>query len=389
LPPIDFGKKSMKILTITSNDIGISYGPAIHYLELWNEVAVLDPALEIVGIAPSWTGKKPIAEPKFRLHSISVPALGLLRQLVYDFFVGMALPFLVGRYDAIYIRVSNWHFFQIIALYFSRAKYIVELNGLALDDAKSARRGRVRTYLFESQERWLINNAALSICVSDGIERTVKRRCEPRGQVVTIPNGVASAFFDSTRSERVGLVPIKIAYVGTFTAWDGAAQIVQMASYFPDVKFLMVGDGAGKADLEAAAPANVDFLGRLEYNALPEFYQKVDAGIVLYEFERHRNVKASSLKTLEYVASGLPVFSTAINGQQFIEEYGVGLLLQENESLTEKFSTFLTQLGNYRAKHAELGARLRDVHGWTGVAKKTVEHIRVQRFRLASLKQFM
>jgi hypothetical protein len=35
-------REKLKVLTITSNDLGLPWGPAIHYLELWNEVYRID-----------------------------------------------------------------------------------------------------------------------------------------------------------------------------------------------------------------------------------------------------------------------------------------------------------------------------------------------------------
>lgn len=365
----------MKILSITSNDLGISWGPAIHYLELWNEI-VDNSDFEVTGIAPSWTLNESIVKTNFSLKGFPIPNVRGLRQLIYDLKVFKYLIFNYKKHDLIYIRLSHWHLFQILFLQATNKSFVLELNGLSKEDSKSSKKSKLSSYIIEFQEKWLVENSRLNICVSEGIENTIKQRYKKDINSITIANGVASRFFRKNNNKNKISPQLKVGYVGTFTSWDGAADISKLARYFPNINFIMVGHGDLKAEIQESAPENVIFTGKLDYSQLPEFYASIDAAIVLYEFERHRNVKVSSLKTLEYVASSLPIFSTNINGQEFIRENGFGLLIEEEGNLVESFDKFINSLDDYKNTYKFLDYNLVDVFGWKKTALKTIQAIK-------------
>ena len=158
----------------------------------------------------------------------------------------------------------------------------------------------------------------------------------------TIYNGVGRRFFEECAQGK-DLKKTNVIYIGTYTPWDGAELIPELARQFPYIQFVMVGDGQRREKIKSLAPENVMFYGFVPYDQLTEYYQKADAGIVLYEYERHQKVETSSLKTLEYIASGLPVFSTDIPGQTFIKKHQLGILCQESD-VVDSFQIFLLQL---------------------------------------------
>ena len=362
-----------KILTITSNDLGISWGPAIHYLELWNEYSALLGAPSVVGLAPSWTGNEPIIAPKFNLKQVKVPNIGKFRQIIFDFVAFWYLVIFGRQFQLIYVRASHWHLLQILYLKLSGKQFLIELNGLAKDDSISARKINWVMHLVCWQERWFCENANQIICVSNGIERTVRREYAVKGKTITIRNGVASQFF---LSGRMTVSEVKtIIYVGTFTPWDGAEKIKDIAVAHPEIDFLMVGDGPGRVSVQKGAPSNMTFTGMVNYADLPNLYASADAAIVIYEFERHRNVELSSIKTLEYLASRLPVFSTDVPGQGVINNLGFGYLVREGESLIGGFERFLSRFSDY--KETLLRAEgLESTIGWRRTAMETLESMK-------------
>jgi glycosyltransferase involved in cell wall biosynthesis len=368
-------KKCLDVLTVTSNDLGISWGPAIHYLELWNEAVQLKGApIRIQGIAPSWTGRCTIRDPAFPLKIIKVPSIRRFRQVFYDVVLSISTLARMTRVDVVYIRLSHWHLFIIFLLMISKKFFVVELNGLALEDSRSSRNKKIISWLVSRQEKWLVENADVNICVSNGIKRSISARYNLKGRSFTVLNGVSEQFFKKESSSE-NLVPInklKILYVGTFTPWDGAGDIIDLAEHFPEVDFLMVGDGDLRGAMEKNAPANVAFLGKVEYSALPDIYKKAHAGIVLYEFERHRNVEVSSIKTLEYVASELPVFTTDVPGQEFIKQEKIGYLLGESECLIKAFSDFIKDIALYKESYTGKKEKFKSQFGWRRTARETI-----------------
>lgn len=332
--------------------------------------------MEIDGIAPSWTGAPPIKKPNFTLLSIKIPNIASWRQIIFDILVALRLIRVGKKYDLIYIRLCSWHFAQILAIKIIKRPFVVELNGLTKEDSESGKRSGISAALINFQEKWLVQNSALCICVSDGIEREVNKRYRLKGETTTIQNGVAEQFFKIQRRSRNEPHQLTVIYVGTFTPWDGAREIVNLARQFPSLRFLIVGDGVARAEIQKHAPGNVVFLGQINYKKLPEIYKTADCGVVLYEFERHKNVKVSSLKTLEYVASQLPVFTTNINGQKYIEDEGFGALLHEEDNLEEQFSKFVKNIETYNENYLRKQQLLPGRYGWQFTAMKTIDEIR-------------
>jgi glycosyltransferase involved in cell wall biosynthesis len=366
----------MKIITITYNDLGISYGPAIHFLELWNSVSAIGAGVEVEGLSPSWTARRPILAARFKLRQVRVPNVGTIRQVIYDWRVALRLLWQAAATDVIYLRLSQFHFFTTLVLKFKKNVTFLEVNGLLVDDAISANRGALFKSFVQWQERALMRRADGIVSVSKGISDVIRQAYRPAGALITLRNGVGEQFFDdlpSRRSNATGRP--KVIYVGTFTPWDGAERLMDLAQAFPGVDFLLVGDGPGRLRLQRNAPPNVSFEGQVSYPELPRYYSQADAGVVLYEVKRHQRVELSSLKTLEYVASGLPVFSTNVPGQEFVAQLGCGVLASE-EQLFADFQSFLGLLPVLRAKAQSAREEVRRRYSWENVADLTVQAVR-------------
>lgn len=361
----------MKIITITYNDLGISWGPAIHYLELWNGVSAIRPSTKLCGYFPSWTKYNPIIKPAFELKKICVPDIPLIRQIVYDLALAIILALRTQKSDLIYVRLSQFHLFSTIVLTIKKNALFLELNGLLVDDATSARRSALLISFVKWQEKILVKRAQGIICVSQGIADSISEMYSPVASVVTLNNGVGSIFFDQHGMQRQASDPIQILYVGTFTPWDGAIHIPVLAKKYPDVNFKLIGDGPGRHDVEALATSNMQFLGQIPYSELPGYYKNSDAGIVLYESERHQRVQLSSLKTLEYLASSLPVFTTDVPGQEFVAQLGCGMLANIDR-IEEDFLSFLQDLPKYRQKCIDTQEYIKKRYSWEHVAQVTL-----------------
>ncbi|MFO1496838.1 MAG: glycosyltransferase [Verrucomicrobiota bacterium] len=160
-----------------------------------------------------------------------------------------------------------------------------------------------------------------------------------------------------------------------FLGWSHFHSCFWLAT-FHRVKFVIIGDGQARAAIQQQAPENVVFRGWVPYAELPSQYQQADAAFVLYEFDRHRTVGLSSLKTLEYAASGLPIFSTRAKGQEFIEANGYGYLVAEEEDVTSAFKIFLAKLSEYKANLLRDQERIRYEGSWDRAANETLKALR-------------
>lgn len=359
--------RNPKVLTLSSNDQGISWGPAIHYLELWNEVAKFE-ACDVSGHVPSWTKNEPIIEPLFHLRQWPVPNIRGLRQVVWDFYCFAIILFC--RYDVLYLRISNFHVLTWLGIKIRSPVLAIELNGLAGPDQKSAKASLIKRFITGFFERHLIKAAKYCFSVSESIKSFAESQA-PHATHVLVDNGVSEKFFKARSTVRSKGDNIQVIYVGTFTPWDGAADIIDLAGIINNVDFLMVGDGVLRESLQKRSTQNVTFAGWVPYSELPSFYALSDVAIVLYEKERHQEVTVSSLKTREYIASGLPVFSTKVAGQEFIAEKGYGQLCEKPS--VDLFMGFLREKGRFEENLRKDKNALREQFSWSSVAKKTIK----------------
>ena len=104
---------------------------------------------------------------------------------------------------------------------------------------------------------------------------------------------------------------------------------------------------SSKPTVKRVSPPNVEFVGSVPYIRLAGYHQRAEAGIVLYEEARHRTVELSSMKLLEYMACGPPVFSTDVAGQELIRENQIGQF-GRRETMSSEFGLFLKQLEGYK-----------------------------------------
>lgn len=354
---------TQKLNTYTFNDVGISYGPSVHFLELWNSFQNLySEQYTVKGFYPSWTQKSIITPTSFEVKKINVPNIPLFRQLITDIFFAYYL--IQNRKEINYIRLSNFGFFLLIAIKIFNIKYYLELNGIIAKDNLSAGKGKFYTLLSNFQEKFLIKKAVACISVSDGITEFAKSiGCK---EVITLANGISTDFFKLPQKEKI---TNDIVYVGTFTPWDGAIHIVELAKQNPNIQFHMIGEGPHRKLVEEKAPPNMKFYGYRLYHELKSIYQNYDAGIVLYPIARN-DMKLSSLKTLEYIASGLPVFTTRVPGQEFIEDNQIGIC-SELENVNEQFLKFIENLATFKENISLYRKENMNQLSWNRVALET------------------
>ncbi len=355
-----------RILTITYSNLDRTDGPVIHYMELWNSfVRQFGSEFEVVG-AGCITNRSSafLLKNEFPVYTVSSAYPRPLRLLIQDLY--FTYKILSHRKDIIYLRTGNNMCFSVLAARLLRTQLYTEYNGIASMDAASNRKGALFTKFVAAMEKLAIRGSRGCIAVSTGIEMYLTDRGAKR--TTRIQNGVSPSFFEVESANKHA--PTSVVYVGTFTPWDGAVNIVSLAAKFPAVNFHLVGDGLLRKSVEKAVRSdNVHFHGFVSYSDLPIVYSQHDAGIILYEVERN-SMELSSLKTLEYLASGLPIFSTRVPGQEFIEKAGIGML-STMESIETRFSEFLLELPALKQRVDEYRKGAGKGYSWDRAAVET------------------
>lgn len=186
--------------------------------------------------------------------------------------------------------------------------HVVELNAPLVDEAR-----RYRTLDRPEQaaedEAAVLQSAALVLAVTSPLADYASSKGARRVQV--LPNAVAlDRFPDHPRSRQPADQP-RAVLAGTLRPWHGVATLASawrlLGSAAP--RLLVVGDGAGREELEAVG---AQVTGHVPYSRVPELLSRCDIGLAPYASDAPRYF--SPLKLFDYLASGLAVVAADLPG---------------------------------------------------------------------------
>lgn len=152
----------------------------------------------------------------------------------------------------------------------------------------------------------------------------LKKLFTPHRNVTWIPNGVDVEHFSSALpTEKFSHLKQPFAvYVGVIQERLDAELLEQVAKLTPSVQFVLAGpvwEGTPLAGLKALD--NVHFIGPVPYQELPQLFSQASVGIIPHRVNRF-TASMNPLKLYEYLASGLPVVSTPVQGT---EQFSAGV----------------------------------------------------------------
>ena len=107
-------------------------------------------------------------------------------------------------------------------------------------------------------ERFVYVRSARVIALSPGIRTGVIHAGVPAGRVALVPNAADLDLFSPANTERDGFT---VSYFGTMGEANDLSAVLEAARLVKDATFVLMGDGKHRAELERAAPANVEFRG--------------------------------------------------------------------------------------------------------------------------------
>ena len=223
--------------------------------------------------------------------------------------------------------------------------------------------------------RAFVRKAECVITPSNKTAKYLKYKCKVKNKpIYVIPTGIDIAPFKSsnfTEEERdnlkksLGIKPNEkiILFLGRVASEKSIDVIMDiMPSIFeehPDYKFLIVGDGPSKKDLEEQArklniDKNVIFTGKVPWNEVPKYYNIGDV------FVNASITETQGLTFIEAMSAEIPVVAKyAPNLSEFIHTNKNGILVKKNSDFkkaiidvieNEKLRKTLIRGGNETAK---------------------------------------
>ncbi len=178
--------------------------------------------------------------------------------------------------------------------------------------------------LAEGIEKMVINKADKGIVVSE----ETKKYLPPgvRTQITEVANGVDIEKFNPSLdgSKARALFPFQkplvLGFVGSFSPFHGLDGLKKMMKFalekYENVCFLLVGDGPGRAEVEAVAKSGkwdkrrVHFAGYLNHDEVPQYVAGMD--VCLLPYQSADGFYFSPLKLFEYLSCAKPVLAAQV-----------------------------------------------------------------------------
>lgn len=304
----------------------------------------------------------------------------------------LALPHI--RRPDVFISTSPQFFCGLAGLFakaLRRAPWVLEVRDLwpeSIVTVGAMRKGAM-IRLLEGLERLAYRQADHVVAVTQSFVPHIATRCQGPEKISVIKNGADLSFFvrgqdGAAVKRRFGLEGRFVAaYVGTHGMAHGLDTVLEAAQLLrddPRIGFLMVGDGAERARLEARRQElrldNVHFAGQLPKSEMPAIWAATDTSMILLR-KSDTFTKVLPSKLFEAMAMECPVV-LGVEGEarELLEEAGAGIAIapQSAEELAAAVvrlaedADFARQLGQQgsayvRAHHdrAVLAARYLDI----------------------------
>ncbi len=232
-------------------------------------------------------------------------------------------------------------------------------------------RNRILIGLAERLEWSTYVRAGAVWSVTEGIRQTLIRRGLPASRVFLLPNGVDTAKFQpQPQSEARAALGwddrFTVVYAGTVGLAHGLHTLLDAAAMLrdrPDIRIVVIGEGAARAALVAAATqralTNVTFLDAQPHDRMPLILSAADACLVSL---RKVPLFAGALpsKMYEAMACARPIV-LAVDGearQLVVEEAGAALHVAPEDS--EQLASAILELRARPELAAQLGQRGRE-----------------------------
>ena len=257
--------------------------------------------LPVVFVAWRWNLGLPTNQDRLEQGILQIP----IDQILHD--PGMLFGSFQGRERIVLFEFPHPQFYELMAAANGEGWTTIYE---AIDDWEGFHQAGQAKWWLPGSETALAASADLVTAVNSVL--AAELRAKGRDQVLIVPNGVVPGIELSREDRDLPKGAVTVGYWGHLTeAWFDWPLLLATAAAEPTWRFLIAGygDGARSRDL----PANVTLLGKQPQSSLAAIGRNIDVGIV--PFKRGRvSQKADVIKIYEYLAMGLPVVATGVEG---------------------------------------------------------------------------
>lgn len=370
---------------------------AVHIHGLCGGLEQLGFQVEIVGPPGVDTDPNSTCSPVTRKETTLLGRLA--RSLPQVLFEGMeigynlvAIPRLIARcirqkQDLIYERYALYNAAAVVTGRLLNIPVVLEVNETTGVDRTRQGKRLALPALARWFERRIFHAATGLVVVSGYLDDYARVLGVPAERIRVTPNAVDAARFDPDQADvgavraRLGLEgKVVVGFAGSFAKWHGVELLLRAAAAvaleFPDLRLLLVGDGAGRVAAAARAVElglgdRVVFTGKVPHAEVPAYMAAMDLGVMPAS-----NVYGSPMKVFEYMAMGRPAVAPRLRPLEEAIRHGEDGLLFQPES-EEALADALRQLLQDPQRRTEMGEQARSKvlarHQWIHNAQAVVE----------------
>ncbi len=361
-------------------------GCSIHVQEMIR--AFLRQGVHVDLFAMRCEGDRPPGLESLRLHPLPAPPRGDVAAreqaaLAANRLIAALLQ-QAGPFDLVYERYSLWNF---VGMEYARAQHVrglLEVNAPLIEE-QARHRTLVDPVAALRVAGRVFGAADFLLAVSAEVAAYLARFPQTRDRVHLLPNGVDPRRFPpGLRPSRPGPAgSFTVGFVGTLKPWHGLGTLVEAFALLyqrdSSARLLIVGDGPGRAQLEADLLARslqhcAELTGSVAPEEVPGLLASMDVAVAPYP--QQDAFYFSPLKVYEYMAAALPVVASAV-GQliELIRPGENGLLCPAGDGAA--LAAALESLRQQPALRRRLGEAARQQvlrqHTWDALAQRVLE----------------
>jgi starch synthase len=348
----------MKILYITLENLSLHRGSVVHIKEIVTGLRNLG---HQVGLVASSLNKSEEADHFYNLHHVPDFLLRLFRLKRQPYWVSSLFLFLhllkiLSQYDVIYARDFHTVIIALFPRLIFKKRLVFEINGIANEEQRLKDPfllNRIIVFLIQKGEKIATRYSDRIVSVTSQIAEylTTHYHCHPN-KIEVVGNGVNTKIFHPIHDEnllgnwkkRLGISPedMVVVFVGNLAPWQGIETLIQVAPFLlkemENIRFLIIGDGVLKDEfLEKVNGLGISghfiFTGMVDNDEVPLY---INVGDICVLPKRRLKSGYSPLKLYEYMACGKPIVSSRVEGLEFIEDEGVGRLIDPGDMISFK-----------------------------------------------------
>jgi glycosyltransferase involved in cell wall biosynthesis len=294
---LQFARQGNKVLYVESQYHWLTYGRRLK--RQWRRIYLF--LLGPREVEPNlFIYTPPLIIPAFQIF----PSLAKINNFVLAFFLRSAMH-KIGIKEPLLWLYSHFNQPLIKKLGAKRALY-------ECVDEFSGAKGLINEHVARELERATLAAVDVAIVTAPGLK---KSKVGINRNIHIVPNAANIAHFGRAAicnlPEPADLKPIshpRLVFVGAIAYWIDLELLRYMAETRPNWQIVMVGPVLVDTDSLDGIP-NFHFLGRKQYNSLPDYLAWCDVALNPYKIDSVAE-NCSPLKIYEYMAAGLPTVST-------------------------------------------------------------------------------